>query len=108
MKTLADPKGKSASLEAPSVSPNPAEFVNNTIPWTIVNRYYTAEVHFEIKVYTEFVEQHAIGVPAVIYVWYQGEVSGVFCLILFRVVDASASIEIPGACYSSSPKTGAT
>ncbi|KAI0953567.1 hypothetical protein AcW1_007748 [Taiwanofungus camphoratus] len=44
-----------------------------TTPWTIVNKYYTAEVHFEALVFQEFKARYAIGVPAVIYVWKHGE-----------------------------------
>ncbi|KAI0662215.1 hypothetical protein C8Q70DRAFT_875036, partial [Cubamyces menziesii] len=46
---------------------------SSSIPWTIVNKYYTADVHFETHEFEHFRVQHAIGVPAVIYVWGPGE-----------------------------------
>ena len=52
---------------------------SSSIPWTIVNKYYTADVHFETHEFEHFRVQHAIGVPAVIYVWGPGEV-GLLCL----------------------------
>ena len=47
------------------------------IPWTIVNRYYTADVHFVAHVIhgispMMFDKPHTP--PAVIYVWVDGEV----------------------------------
>ena len=49
----------------------------NIIPWTIVNRYYTADVHFAAHVIhgmspMVFDKPHIP--PAVIYVWVDGEV----------------------------------
>ncbi|CDO68244.1 hypothetical protein BN946_scf184842.g7 [Trametes cinnabarina] len=46
---------------------------SSSIPWTIVNKYYTAEVHFETHDFEHFRVHHAIGVPAIIYVWGPGE-----------------------------------
>ncbi|EJF63549.1 hypothetical protein DICSQDRAFT_154032 [Dichomitus squalens LYAD-421 SS1] len=46
---------------------------STSIPWTIANKYYTAEVHFETHEYGLFKVQHAIGVPAIIYVWGPGD-----------------------------------
>ena len=43
--------------------------------WTIANKYYTADVHFEIHEFDRFRVLHAVGVPAIIYVWGPGEVS---------------------------------
>ena len=48
---------------------------STSIPWTIANKYYTAEVHFETHDFEGFRVHHAIGVPAIIYVWGPGEVS---------------------------------
>ncbi|TBU23188.1 hypothetical protein BD311DRAFT_674483, partial [Dichomitus squalens] len=42
-------------------------------PWTIANKYYTAEVHFETHEFELFRVHHAIGVPAIIYVWGPGD-----------------------------------
>lgn len=44
------------------------------IPWTIANKYYTADVHFEAREFEHFRVHHAVGVPAIIYVWGPGEV----------------------------------
>ncbi|KAI0826778.1 hypothetical protein BC628DRAFT_1410008 [Trametes gibbosa] len=46
---------------------------STSIPWTIANKYYTADVHFETHEFEHFRVHHAIGVPAVIYVWGHGE-----------------------------------
>ncbi|KAI0669244.1 hypothetical protein C8Q78DRAFT_1095594 [Trametes maxima] len=46
---------------------------STSIPWTIVNKYYTADVHFETHEFEHFRVHHAIGVPAIIYVWGHGE-----------------------------------
>ncbi|KAH9841818.1 uncharacterized protein C8Q71DRAFT_349508 [Rhodofomes roseus] len=51
----------------------PAESPSNVFPWTIVNKYYTADVHFQTKSYSEFRIPHADGVPAVVYVWEHGQ-----------------------------------
>ena len=48
---------------------------STSIPWTIVNKYYTADVHFETHEFEHFRVIHAVGVPAIIYVWGPGEVS---------------------------------
>lgn len=45
------------------------------IPWTIANKYYTADVHFEAHAFEHFRVHHAVGAPAIIYVWGPGEVS---------------------------------
>jgi hypothetical protein len=50
----------------------------NVIPWTIVNRYYIADVHFSAHVIhgispMMFDKPHTP--PAVIYVWVDGEAS---------------------------------
>ncbi|KAI0786892.1 hypothetical protein C8Q75DRAFT_250040 [Abortiporus biennis] len=46
---------------------------HHSVPWTISNRYYTADVHFETRVLKEVGSHHASGVPAVIYVWKKGD-----------------------------------
>ena len=48
---------------------------STSIPWTIANKYYTADVHFEAHEFEHFRVHHAVGVPAIIYVWGPGEVS---------------------------------
>ncbi len=47
---------------------------STSIPWTITNKYYTADVHFETHEFEQFRVHHAVGVPAIIYVWGPGEV----------------------------------
>ena len=47
---------------------------STSVPWTIANKYYTADVHFETREYQAFVGYHASEVPAVIYVWSRGDV----------------------------------
>ncbi|KAI0693430.1 hypothetical protein C8T65DRAFT_667998 [Cerioporus squamosus] len=46
---------------------------STSIPWTIANKYYTADVHFETHEFEQFRVHHAVGVPAIIYVWGPGE-----------------------------------
>lgn len=45
-----------------------------TIPWSITNRYYTADVHFAAHTLESLTSHHVHGVPAVIFVWADGEV----------------------------------
>ncbi|OCH90911.1 hypothetical protein OBBRIDRAFT_887349 [Obba rivulosa] len=63
-------------LSTPDLSelpPHDTEDSSNQIPWTIANKYYTAEVHFEYHAFKDFGARHAVGVPAVIYTWAAGE-----------------------------------
>lgn len=60
-----EPSGETSSSDASASS----------IPWTITNKYYTANIHFETHTFEQFGSHHASGVPAVIYVWSHGEVS---------------------------------
>lgn len=53
---------------------NTSDAASTTIPWTISNKYYTADVHFETRELHTFATYHASEVPAVIYVWDRGEV----------------------------------
>ncbi|KAK7690373.1 hypothetical protein QCA50_007031 [Cerrena zonata] len=59
--------------EHPQSTVSSSDAGSDSIPWTIVNRYYTAEVHFETRTLLDFRPIHASEVPAVIYVWNQGE-----------------------------------
>lgn len=52
------------------------------IPWTISNKYYVADVHFEAHENKELTSHHAQSVPAVIFVWSHGEVCQ--CSVLLR------------------------
>jgi hypothetical protein len=60
-----------------------AEENRSIVPWTIANKYYTADVHFEAREWKSNSESGtgsrltldgADGVPAVIFVWMHGEV----------------------------------
>ncbi|KZT09367.1 uncharacterized protein LAESUDRAFT_723119 [Laetiporus sulphureus 93-53] len=61
------------ALNSPTSLNQRPEGTDNITPWTIVNKYYTADVHFETRALHEFRAIHATGVPAVIYVWKHGE-----------------------------------
>jgi len=43
------------------------------IPWTITNKYYSANVHFAAHTVNEFSADLLEGVPAVVFVWTRGE-----------------------------------
>ena len=47
---------------------------SNDIPWTIKNKYYSADVHFHLVEYAHWDPQFARRVPAVIFVWARGQV----------------------------------
>lgn len=57
-------------LKLPSVIPHDV----STVPWRIDNRYYTAEVHFELVPFSKDNEVQAENVPIVIYL-FDGYVS---------------------------------
>lgn len=46
---------------------------NDDIPWTIKNKYYSANVHFHLVEYAYWDPQLALRVPAVIFVWTRGQ-----------------------------------
>ena len=48
---------------------------SNDIPWTIRNKYYSADVHFQLVEYAHWDPQSARRVPAVIFVWARGQVT---------------------------------
>ncbi|KAH8104811.1 hypothetical protein BXZ70DRAFT_922522 [Cristinia sonorae] len=63
-----------SGVQLPITSPSDNQAVTSSdgserIPWTIVNRYYTADVHFETRVLKDFRGIHVEGVPAVLYVF---------------------------------------
>lgn len=49
------------------------EVVN--FPWTITNKYYSADVHFAAHSVRELSPHLLKNVPAVVFVWTKGEVS---------------------------------
>ncbi|KAL1950714.1 hypothetical protein VTO73DRAFT_5838 [Trametes versicolor] len=72
--TEADPSLRTSVTSTIGPGNNPLSAGSSTsVPWTIVNKYYTADVHFETHEFEHFRVHHAIGVPAVIYVWGPGE-----------------------------------
>lgn len=85
MKGLSYTKDKSSRQNAPSSTLSiesglgklHAELTNTepavSIPWTISNKYYTADVHFELRQLESFAGYLASEVPAIVYVWYHGE-----------------------------------
>ncbi|KAI0726452.1 hypothetical protein C8Q72DRAFT_954049 [Fomitopsis betulina] len=56
-----------------SISPATSSSSENIVPWTIVNKYYTADVHLHMRTFNEFRISHADGAPAVVYVWEHGQ-----------------------------------
>ncbi|THG99596.1 hypothetical protein EW026_g2774 [Hermanssonia centrifuga] len=79
------------------------------IPWTIVNKYYTADVHFEIRELQSFSGDHASEVPAIIYVWscgepYQDYVSTLSQKLQHHDPEVSLAVRLGGA--SSVPAEG--
>ncbi|KAI0283911.1 hypothetical protein BGY98DRAFT_635701 [Russula aff. rugulosa BPL654] len=46
---------------------------SNSIPWTIKNKYYSADVHFHLIEYAHWDPQSTRRVPAVIFVWARGQ-----------------------------------
>jgi hypothetical protein len=55
---------------------DPSELpTSNIIPWTIKNKYYSADVHFHLVEFSHWNPQSALRVPAVIFVWTRGQVA---------------------------------
>ncbi|KAG9227699.1 hypothetical protein CCMSSC00406_0000655 [Pleurotus cornucopiae] len=44
-----------------------------TIPWTLSNKYYQADVHFHAREVKGLAPYHSLNVPAVIFVWSNGD-----------------------------------
>jgi hypothetical protein len=70
-------EGQSPTSDLSNASNDAETSEENVIPWTIVNRYYIADVHFAAHVIhgispMMFDKPHTP--PAVIYVWVDGEV----------------------------------
>jgi hypothetical protein len=59
------------------VDDDPADLhpTNVDIPWTIKNKYYSADVHFHLVEYATWDPQLAHRVPAIIFVWTRGQVT---------------------------------
>lgn len=86
MKALSNTRGTSSLSDRDAAASLPAEdglsqlhaeFTNSapsvSIPWTISNKYYTADVHFELRTLEGFAGYLASEVPAIVYVWNHGE-----------------------------------
>ncbi|KAJ7175946.1 hypothetical protein C8R46DRAFT_1080139 [Mycena filopes] len=59
---------------APVSQPNPSGLGESTrIPWTLSNKYYSADVHFAAHTITGLSPHLVRNVPAVIFVWSKGE-----------------------------------
>lgn len=56
------------------VNDSPDLPTSDTIPWTIKNKYYSADVHFRLVECAHWDPQSAHRVPAVIFVWGRGQV----------------------------------
>ena len=76
LKALAAPHPTSSDPPLSSGPPFDSSSIPFTVPWTITNRYYTADVHFSAwtvdKLFAELFERQP---PTVVFVWFDGEVS---------------------------------
>lgn len=59
--------------DLPAIDSDP-DGVHPLIPWTISNKYYTADVHFKLVSYGALAPDAPQNIPAVIYVWERGTV----------------------------------
>lgn len=66
---------------------------NVDIPWTIKNKYYSADVHFHLVDYAYWDPQLALRVPAIIFVWTRGQV----------ILSLTFRLTVPLICLSASP-----
>jgi len=81
LKSLTDVSRPPFQAESTPLSLNPS--VPLTIPWTISNRYYTADVHFSVwTIDTLFPEVFARQPPAVVFTWFEDEVKSHICVDL--------------------------
>jgi hypothetical protein len=55
-------------------APAPGEEDLRFEPWTIRNKYYSADVHFALVDTAGWRVRYAVGAPAVVYVWEEGTV----------------------------------
>ena len=76
---VSSPESVGLTAEDASALTNATDTNSSSIPWTIANKYYTADVHFETREYNTFAGYHASEVPAVIYVWGRGDVRSALC-----------------------------
>jgi hypothetical protein len=85
--------GNAQSEESAAVEPtsNPeASSMPVKIPWTISNKYYSADVHFAAHTVHGLSPHHLKNVPAVIFVWGQGEVCLFFGYASWKSFDRDA------------------
>ncbi|KAF8158904.1 hypothetical protein K438DRAFT_2025967 [Mycena galopus ATCC 62051] len=62
-----------ASTETQSAQPQTGLGESSRIPWTLSNKYYSADVHFAAHTVTGLAPHTVRNVPAVIFVWAKGE-----------------------------------
>ncbi|KAJ6477347.1 hypothetical protein C8R47DRAFT_1219898 [Mycena vitilis] len=81
VRNLRKPPPPEASTSAIAPAPAPAEpqtqpsglGASTRIPWTLSNKYYSADVHFAAHTITGLAPHVVRNVPAVIFVWSKGE-----------------------------------
>ena len=71
---------------------------NVDIPWTIKNKYYSANVHFHLVEYAYWDPQLALRVPAIIFVWTRGQV---ILSLPFRLTAPLIRLYPPALCRTS-------
>lgn len=90
-------KALSIQGESPNDNLNTKTSEENVIPWTIVNRYYIADVHFAVHVIHDIspmmFEKNPTP-PAVIYVWVDGEVRSFKIPRVFKLTCASRMLNM--------------
>ncbi|KAI0322363.1 hypothetical protein OF83DRAFT_1080281 [Amylostereum chailletii] len=62
-----------SSPDSPASHPSPDATIEDTVPWTISNKYYTAPVHFRVVTLAQWTPLVLDGPPAVIFVWTRGD-----------------------------------
>jgi hypothetical protein len=69
---------KALTGEARTDNAESVEETESIVPWTIVNKYYSADVHFEIKDIMDWSSTPIHDIPAVVFIWADGEVRSPF------------------------------
>ncbi|EIM85963.1 uncharacterized protein STEHIDRAFT_139781 [Stereum hirsutum FP-91666 SS1] len=97
--------------DLPAVDSNP-NGAHPLIPWTISNKYYTADVHFKLVSYAALAPDAPQNIPAVIYVWERGTPYSEQVLFLSNLLsqhDPEVSLAIglgPKPSHPSDPEHG--
>lgn len=90
-------KALSIQGESPNGNLNAKTSEENIIPWTIVNRYYIADVHFAVHVIHDIspmMFENPPTPPALIYVWVDGEVRSFEISKVFKLMCASRMLNM--------------